>query len=152
MVKYVASTAQLDLFDTHVSVLRGNSVLASRFKVNDFYEFEPHQKSSSFNGFPYFILPIPELNEEKLDLKRRLLAKDISHEIKMHIEFSSRSKVREYANAVISQIESSIDTYRDAGFDEASIKFIDAIPVIIHQKDLIEVTFMFDCDITVSTV
>lgn len=152
MVKYVSKTAQLELYDIHVSVIRTNPVLASKFKSTDFHEFEPSQKSIKFNGFPYFVLSFPEMSEEKMDFKRKLLNKQLSQEIKIHMEYEARDKAREYINATINAIEEGIETYRAAGYDEASIKFTLATPIVIHQKDIIELTFTFDCDMVVSTV
>jgi hypothetical protein len=151
MVSYVGVSTQLNLFDKHVTILRENNILKNRFQTSDFYEYQPHHKSGTFKGFPYIIISLPRMDEEKLDLKRRLMNKTLVQEIRLHTEYDARDKVRHYANEIISQIESNKDSYRIDGFDEVSIQLVDSLPVVLNSKDLIETTFEFTCEIIVST-
>ena len=146
MVKYVNKTEQLNVFDTFVTSMLSNKTLSAKFKKADFYDFRPLTKSARFAGFPYIVFNYPSTKTEFEDLKRKLTSKDFESEVLLIVEFDARGKFREYANAMIAQVEADQADFRTAGYDDVILELLDSDVELENQKKVIVGRFVWSAN------
>lgn len=138
----VTKSSQLDIFSLIKQVLRTSTVLNGKFGTNDYYEYEPNQKSSAFNGFPYIVIRVPSTETDLLVLNHTTTIKGFNIPIILRVEFSARDNFKTYANAILDTLESGTTTFQDSGYYDINIDLIDTDDqAIIDQKEIVEGMF-----------
>ena len=138
----ITPTTQLSVFTLVRAAILANSTLAARFPSNDIYQFEPKHKSSSFRGFPYVLINIPESESTKLVFDNSTVPKEFNANIFLRIEYGDRNNFRAYANAMIKAMEDYESTFQSSGYYDVMIDMIDVDSnQIIEQKEIVEGVF-----------
>lgn len=141
MVNQITVTTQLDIFDIVRDILRNNSDIASRFSESQFYEFEPNPKSSDFKGYPIIIIEFPQTKTDLLTINHKTTFKEFTANLLLRMDYEARSKFGDYANLIISQIESSESSFETYGYFSPKIELTDTSMNVIDQKKVVEGTF-----------
>lgn len=145
----IQSDSQLNLFSHIRSALIANSVLLTKFNIGNIYQYEPKHKSTSFNGFPYIWINLPETpDNKKLTMSNSVRDKMFTVPLILRMDYmvianiASGDKFKDYCNAIIDAIESYDSTFQDNGYYDVEIELQNVDPsVVINQKELVEGIF-----------
>jgi len=139
----ISTTAQLSAFTMVRNALQTNSVLNTKFDTADYYEFEPNHKSSDFRGFPYIIIRTPDTETDLLVLKHTTTLKNFNIPIILRLEYTARSKFKDYANAIIAELESSESYFELFGYYDTKIELVSTDDQqVIQEKQIVEGEFL----------
>ena len=127
-------------------MLLTNSTLSAKFTPNDFYEYEPKQKSATFRGFPYFVIKTPSSDMSFVSMNHAVTDRMFDVEIIMRVEYLARDNVLGYINAIAYQIDASESTFEASGYYNPRINVRNVIEVTEDSKELVEATFTFSCN------
>ena len=139
----VSSRTQLNTFDSLKTILLADTLLSTKFGTRDFYEFLPLVKSPSFNGYPFFVLEIPQDEDNQQFLGNTgNYEKTFTVSIDMYNEWEARSNVKSYAAAVINAIENANATLQASGYYLETVN-IEVPPEvdILDQKQVVVTNF-----------
>lgn len=138
----ITNTSQLNTFSIIRDIIRTNSTLGAKFAVSDFYEFEPRHKASSFGGFPYFIIMIPDVSNADEFLGDIVKNKEFDVEIILRMDYLARDNYSSYASNLLTVIDSSNSTFESNGYNLVRIES-DGQPVaqVMDQKQIVEGRF-----------
>lgn len=145
------STAQLTTFDTIVSVIRANSILAAQFSIDRFYEFDPKLKSREFAGFPYIVVSIPDVDDMHVYAGDQDRRKKFRIDIMMCNEWVARDNVALLGSNLLSILDSSESTLAPLGFTIVDVNCDGhPLPVTHNSKEIIESRFILTLEADVS--
>ena len=138
----IQNTTILSTFDLIRDAIIANSTLFPKFNITNIFQFEPKHKSSTFKGFPYFLVNIPELDTNKVVFDNNFTIKGFTVSIILRVDYLAKKKVLGYANAFIAAMEAYESTFQASGYYEVTVDHIDTNPnQQIEQKEVVEVEF-----------
>lgn len=137
----ITNTTQLSTFTIIRGILISNSVLSGKFRLQDFYEFEPRHKSNDFKGFPYIVVMVPEAEESEAVLGDILKNKEFTVNIIMRVDYHARSNFTSYASNIVKELDAANSTFMANGYHLESVSFDGSESLVADQKQLIEGTF-----------
>lgn len=141
MVVAITKTAQLSIFDTLKGVLKSNSTLSRKLRDNDYYEYEPNLQSLSFKQIPYIAMVTQSTESEKLTIGSRDRLKNYTVEFVLVMDYQARDKFREYAEAIIRQIELSQSTFEAQGVYDMNVDLSSSSVELVNSKQVVTGTF-----------
>lgn len=134
MVQAVTNTAQLSTFTLIRDILRNNSTISQKFKIDDFHLFEPSLKSLTSTSLPYIVIEIPDTETELLTYDHATTLKEFTIPITLAVSYEARDKFTTYAEAIIYQIEASSSTLEASGFINTRMDITNTGVDIIKDK------------------
>ena len=137
----ITNTTQLSTFSMVRNILLANTILAKKFQLKDFYEFEPKHKSTSFSGFPYIWIDVPDTNEADNFLGEIIENKEFDIKIILRMDYEARANFSSYASIIISELTKSDSTFQASGYALESVKKINSDSILMDQKQLVEGEF-----------
>lgn len=137
----ITNTTQLLTFSLIRGILRSNSIISSKFSVNDFYEFDPLVKDITFSGYPFIVINIPTTDTNSLTMPKTQTIKEFEVIITLIMDWVARDNFVTYSNAIISQIESAMGDFEASGYYLDRIDTETPMVTDLSQKKIIEGTF-----------
>ena len=132
---------QLNTFDTIKSILKTSTILKTKFKDKDYYEFEPSLKSLKQTDIPYIVIPLPETETEEVVMNHSSRLKNFNIIITLVVDYMARDKYKTFANAIIDTLESNKATLEKNGYYDLMIDFIGANDELIDNLKVISGQF-----------
>jgi len=138
----ITNVSQLSTFSIIKAIILSNSILSRKFSGVNVLEFEPKLKSSSFCGFPYMVVNVPDLEDMEEYLGDKVRHKEFDVEIQLVMDYEAKGNYTSYASNLISVIDSSNATLKANGYDLIKIT-TDGKPdqQTLHSKELLIGTF-----------
>lgn len=148
----VTSSTQVSTFEIIRDILLTSSVLSTKFKSSDFYEFDPQVKSASFNGFPFMVIEIPTDTDLQGYVGDRKKEKEFVVAVRMINEWDARSNVKTYLSAIITAIEGARSTLDDYGYhlvtaNISSSPFSDVLDQKLVVESEVQITLRGELDV-----
>ena len=138
----ITNTNQLSTFSIIRDIIRTNSTLGARFKTSDFYEFEPRHKSSSFKGFPYMVIQVPDVSNVDQYLGDTVINKEFDVEIILRMDYIARDNYSSYASNLVAVLGSSNSAFEENGYHLVSIETSGTPEALsMDQKQVVEGRF-----------
>ena len=138
----ITNTTQLSIFSLVRAALLANSTLSVKFTNSHIHQFEPKHKSSAFTGFPYILVNIPELDQEKVVFDNNLTLKEVNVSLILRMDYFARDKYLSFANAIVKSIEDYESTFESSGYYDVMIELLGTDSnIVIESKELVEGTF-----------
>lgn len=137
----ITNSSQLVTFVTIRDIIITNSVIAAKFRKEQFHRFEPKHKSQSFTGYPYMIISIPITEDVDSPLGDLVANREFTIDIIMRMEYEAKDNMETYASQVVKELDNSTSTFLDAGYYPEKITFDGSDTVTIDQKELVECKF-----------
>lgn len=117
------------------SIIKSILLTSQRLSNHGIYEFEPSEKSSTFKGFPYIVVEVPEDSNTEEYLGNLGEGKEFDINIQLHLDYSRNDKYTGDANAILSTIRGSQSTLQEYGYSLESINnSVAPEPTLQHQK------------------
>jgi hypothetical protein len=144
-------TAQLDLVDTIETLIKADSILKVKFKSSNIYNFEPDLKNITSTGVPFIVIKYPEISTTDTDsqtIKRESRNKPFSVKIELVIDYdiAKTGKLKEYLNRLLWLLESSVSTFRTAGYSEIDVTVDSVEPDILDSEQrVVRAIIGFEC-------
>ena len=137
MGKNITNTTQISLFETIKTRLKTSTVLNTKFKDTDYYQFEPNYKSKSFPGFPCIIIEVPLTENEHVSMDHSVNNKQFDITITLIVEYEARDKYVSYSTAIIDTLEKSEQNFEDIGYFNLNINSDKPEPEFLKEKEVI---------------
>lgn len=134
----VTSTTQLSTFSILRGILLSNSTISSKFRISDFYEFEPSLKDAKVS-LPYMVISLPTGDSETLTTADSY--KEFSIDISLICDWEARDNFTNYANAVVSSLDSARSTLKASGYYDSEVSLIDSGTEERQSKKLVTASF-----------
>lgn len=139
----ITNTGQLATFSIIKTILKTNSVIATKFKDSDFYEFDPKHKSASFHGFPYIVINVPDINNYDELLGDTMRSREFDVEIILRMDYLARDNYTTYASNILSVLDSANQSFEAYGYSLQKVETQGRPEAqVMSQKEVIEGIFL----------
>lgn len=145
----VGTATQLSVFDTVKSIFRKSSILNTKFSTDDYYQYEPNYKDATFKGFPYIVITNPSTENDPLVLNRTSKLKDLDVPVDLVVEYSARSNILSYSNAMIDIFEQNNSDMESQGYYNNEIELDNPVMETTDQKRIFRTSFIITCQVNV---
>jgi len=135
----ITNTTQLSTFSTIRTIIRGNATLAAKYTVDDFYEFMPNFKSSTFKGLPFMLIETPNADTEEGDdvLGNVVDFKGFTVTITIFTDYSARDQHTGDVNQALTTLRNSQSTLESAGYDYVDLRSSKPDIDYMNQKQVV---------------
>lgn len=144
----ITTATQLSIFSTLQTVLLNSSVLSIKFNTKNIIEFEP--TSLKHQSLPYISIRLPSTVQDIATLNRVLVNKSFNLTASLVMDWTARSNLLNYCNAIITQIESSSSEFSVLGYDNVECNLLRTDTESIDDINIVVGEFEITFDGTVS--